>query len=96
MLLREGAKLSLYDPKAMENFKLLFPEGKGISYAKDPYSAVEGAEGLLILTEWQEFKRADLGRVKGLMALPLIVDGRNVYEPEEVRALGFEYYPVGR
>ncbi len=96
MLLREGAKLSLYDPKAMENFKLLFPEGKGISYAKDPYSAVESAEGLLILTEWQEFKRADLGRVKGLMALPLIVDGRNVYEPEEVRALGFEYYPVGR
>jgi len=96
MLLREGAKLSLYDPKAMENFKLLFPEGKGISYAKDPYSAVESAEGLLILTEWQEFKRADLGRVKGLMALPLIVDGRNVYEPSEVRALGFEYYPVGR
>ncbi len=96
MLLREGAKLSLYDPKAMENFKLLFPEGKGISYAKDPYSAVESAEGLLILTEWQEFKRADLGRVRGLMALPLIVDGRNVYEPEEVKALGFEYYPVGR
>ncbi len=96
MLLREGAKLSLYDPKAMENFKLLFPEGKDISYAKDPYSAVEGAEALLILTEWEEFKKADLERVKSLMALPIIVDGRNVYEPSEVRALGFEYYPVGR
>ncbi|MEJ7622180.1 MAG: UDP-glucose/GDP-mannose dehydrogenase family protein [Aquificaceae bacterium] len=96
MLLREGAKLSLYDPKAMENFKLLFPEGKGISYAKDPYSAVENAEALLILTEWEEFKKADLKRVKSLMALPIIVDGRNVYEPPEVRALGFEYYPVGR
>ena len=96
MLLREGAKLSLYDPKAMENFKLLFPEGKGISYAKDPYSAVENAEALLILTEWEEFKKADLKRVKSLMALPIIVDGRNVYEPSEVRALGFEYYPVGR
>ncbi len=96
MLLREGAKLSLYDPKAMENFKLLFPEGKDISYAKDPYSAVENAEALLILTEWEEFKKADLERVKSLMALPIIVDGRNVYEPSEVRALGFEYYPVGR
>ncbi len=96
MLLREGAKLSLYDPKAMENFKLLFPEGKDISYAKDPYSAVENAEALLILTEWEEFKKADLKRVKSLMALPIIVDGRNVYEPPEVRALGFEYYPVGR
>ncbi len=96
MLLREGAKLSLYDPKAMQNFKLLFPEGKDISYAKDPYSAVEGAEALLILTEWEEFKKADLERVKSLMALPIIVDGRNVYEPSEVRALGFEYYPVGR
>ncbi len=96
MLLREGAKLSLYDPKAMENFKLLFPEGKGISYAKDPYSAVENAEALLILTEWEEFKKADLKRVKSLMALPIIVDGRNVYEPSEVMALGFEYYPVGR
>ncbi len=96
MLLREGARLSLYDPKAMENFRLLFPEGKGISYAKDPYSAVENAEALLILTEWEEFKKADLKRVKSLMALPIIVDGRNVYEPSEVRALGFEYYPVGR
>lgn len=96
MLLREGAKLSLYDPKAMQNFKLLFPEGKDISYAKDPYSAVEGAEALLILTEWEEFKKADLERVKSLMALPIIVDGRNVYESSEVRALGFEYYPVGR
>ena len=96
MLLREGAKLSLYDPKAMESFRLLFPEGKDISYAKDPYSAVENAEALLILTEWEEFKKADLERVKSLMALPIIVDGRNVYEPSEVRALGFEYYPVGR
>ncbi len=96
MLLREGAKLSLYDPKAMDNFKLFFSEGKGISYAKDLYSAVENAEALLILTEWEEFKKADLKRVKSLMALPIIVDGRNVYEPSEVRALGFEYYPVGR
>ncbi len=96
MLLREGADLSLYDPKAMENFKLLFPEGRGISYAGDMYSALEGASVLLILTEWEEFIRADLGRVKELMELPIVVDGRNIYEPEDLRAMGFEYYPVGR
>ncbi len=96
MLLREGADLSLYDPKAMENFKLLFPEGRGISYAGDMYSALEGASALLILTEWEEFIRADLGRVKELMELPIVVDGRNIYEPEDLRAMGFEYYPVGR
>ena len=96
MLLREGAYLSLYDPKAMENFKLVFPEGKQISYAKDMYSAVEGASALLILTEWEEFVRADLKRVKELMELPIIIDGRNIFEPEDVRALGFEYYPTGR
>ncbi|MEJ5339313.1 MAG: UDP-glucose dehydrogenase family protein [Aquificaceae bacterium] len=96
MLLREGARLSLYDPKAIQNFRLLFPEGGQISYAEDMYSAVEGASALLILTEWEEFVRADLRRVKELMELPIIVDGRNIYEPQEVRALGFEYYPTGR
>lgn len=80
----------------MENFKLAFPEGKQISYAKDMYSAVEGASALLILTEWEEFTKADLKRIKELMELPIIVDGRNVFEPKDVRSLGFEYYPVGR
>ncbi len=96
LLIKENALLSLYDPKAMENFKLLFPEGKQINYAKDPYSAVEGASALLILTEWEEFVKADLGKVKELMELPIILDGRNIYEPQEVKALGFEYYPTGR
>jgi UDPglucose 6-dehydrogenase len=96
LLLKEGANLSLYDPEAMENFRLLFPEGKQISYAKDMYSALEGAEALLILTEWEEFQKADLKRVKELLALPIIIDGRNIFEPSEVRALGFEYYCIGR
>lgn len=96
LLLKEGAYLSLYDPKAMENFKLLFPEGKQIEYVKDKYLAVEGASALLILTEWDEFIKADLQRVKKLMELPIIVDGRNIFEPKEMMSLGFEYYPTGR
>ncbi|MDW8032483.1 MAG: UDP-glucose/GDP-mannose dehydrogenase family protein [Aquificaceae bacterium] len=96
ILLKEGASLSLYDPKAMENFKLIFPEGGQVSYAKDIYSAVEDASALLILTEWEEFQGADLKKVKDLMELPIIVDGRNLFEPQEIRAMGFEYYPVGR
>jgi UDPglucose 6-dehydrogenase len=95
MLLREGARLKLYDPKAMENFKKLYPPGKDLDYSPDMYSAVEGASALLIFTEWEEFQRADLNRVKELMELPIIIDGRNIYEPEVVRGLGFEYYGVG-
>jgi UDPglucose 6-dehydrogenase len=95
MLLKEGARLKLYDPKAMENFKKLYPPGKDLDYAPDMYSAVEGASALLIFTEWEEFQRADLRRVKELMELPIIIDGRNIYEPEVVRGLGFEYYGVG-
>jgi len=95
ILLRESARLKLYDPKAMENFKKLYPPGKDLDYAPDMYSAVEGASALLIFTEWEEFQRADLSRVKELMELPIIIDGRNIYEPDVVRGLGFEYYGVG-
>jgi len=95
MLLKEGARLKLYDPKAMENFKRLYPPGKDLDYAPDMYSAVEGASALLIFTEWEEFQRADLNRVKELMELPIIIDGRNIYDPDVVRGLGFEYYGVG-
>jgi len=95
-LLEEEAFIRAYDPKATENFKKVFAEGERLKYCQSPYEAVKGAEALLILTEWDEFKRANLKKVKKLMELPVIVDGRNVYEPGEVRSLGFEYYPVGR
>jgi UDPglucose 6-dehydrogenase len=95
MLLKEGARLKLYDPKAMENFKRLYPPGKDLDYAPDMYSAVEGASALLIFTEWEEFQKANLSKVKELMELPIIIDGRNVYDPDVVRGLGFEYYGVG-
>ncbi|MGB2764645.1 MAG: UDP-glucose/GDP-mannose dehydrogenase family protein [Candidatus Aminicenantaceae bacterium] len=96
-LLEEGASLSLYDPKAMENVKKVFPEKPSqISYAKSPYEAAEKANVLLIITEWDEFRELDLNKIKEVMANSIIVDGRNIFEPAKVRELGFEYYSFGR
>lgn len=95
-LSQAGANLRLYDPKAMDNYKQIFPEGENIKYTDDKYEAVKDADLLVIVTEWNEFKEADLQKVKQLMRLPIIVDGRNIYNPQEVRSLGFEYYSIGR
>ncbi len=95
-LIKEGARIRAYDPKAVENFRRLFPEGRDISYAEGPYKALEGAQALLILTEWDEFRHADLDRVKELLEIPVIIDGRNIFEPEEMKRMGFEYYCIGR
>lgn len=93
----EGALLRLYDPKAMDNMRSVIPEkAPGVSYVKNAYSAAEGANALLIITEWEEFRNLDLGRIRKLMANPIIVDGRNLFPPEFVRGAGFEYYSVGR
>jgi UDPglucose 6-dehydrogenase len=96
-LLDEGSYLRLYDPRAMENIKKTFPEKPPqISYVKSPYEAVKEANALLIITEWDEFKELDLKKIKEVMDNPIIIDGRNVYDPSEVRELGFEYYSIGR
>lgn len=96
-LLEEGASLSLYDPKAMENMKEIFPEEPPkIIYCKSPYQATEETNALLIVTEWDEFRELDLKKIKDSMTNPIIVDGRNIYEPTKVRKLGFEYYSIGR
>ncbi len=96
-LLREGARLGLYDPKAMENMKALFPDDPGrLDYFDSPYSAAKGANALIILTEWAEFTDLDLGRIKEAMANPIIVDGRNLFDPAVPSRLGFEYYSIGR
>jgi UDPglucose 6-dehydrogenase len=96
-LLEEGASLSLYDPKAMDNMKRLFPEDRSrILYMDSPYQAAEGANALLLVTEWEEFQNIDLSKIKKHMANPILVDGRNFFDPERVRELGFEYYSIGR
>lgn len=96
-LLKEKTLLSFYDPKAMENVKRLYPEDPPrIVYAESPYEAARGANALAVITEWDEFRNLDLKKVRELMANPIIIDGRNIYDIEQVRSMGFEYYSVGR
>ncbi len=92
-LLEQGAQIKVYDPQAIENAKLEFPD---IDYCEDAYQATENAEALLICTDWEEFKSLDLKKVKSNMAIPLIFDGRNVLDPEKAKSLGFKYFGVGR
>ncbi len=96
LLLKEGARVYAYDPKATENFKKILGERESLRYAPDKYEAVKDAEALLILTEWEEFAEADVEKLRDLMELPIVIDGRNIYDPERMRSLGFEYYSVGR
>ncbi len=96
-LLQDGARLRLYDPQAMENMKEIYPpEPERLEYCDSAGQAAEGANALIILTEWEEFAGLDLERIKASMANPIIVDGRNVFNPVAVRKLGFEYYSIGR
>ena len=92
-LLSAGAQVQAYDPVAMDVARRLFD---GVVFCSDAYEAANGVDALLLLTEWNEFKQVDMARVRDSMARPLLLDGRNVYEPEEIRALGFTYSGVGR
>jgi UDPglucose 6-dehydrogenase len=89
-----GAQIRAYDPVAMENAKPLMPEG--VVFCESAYEAAAGADGVTLLTEWNEFKYLNLDRLRGLLRRRLIFDARNLYEPERMRRLGFEYYSIGR
>jgi UDPglucose 6-dehydrogenase len=95
-LRREGAVLRLYDPKAMDNMKAVFPADDRLVYCPDACAVAEGANVLLLVTEWEEFKALDLDRLRERMATPILIDGRNLFDPAEVRRHRFEYYSVGR
>ena len=86
--------ITAYDPVAMINIKKIFE--RKIVYANSACNAVERADALLILTEWNEFKQIDLKKVKALMKHPLIFDGRNIYKPKTMKELGFIYHSTGR
>jgi len=92
-LLNQGAVVKAYDPVAMANARAELPE---LQPCGNPYSAAEDAEALLVLTPWNEFKQLDMKRIRHLMKRPIIIDGRNMYSPDELRLLGFEYRGVGR
>jgi UDPglucose 6-dehydrogenase len=92
-LLKRGAIVKAFDPVAMEEARHCLPE---IEYASDEYDAIDGADVLVFLTEWNQFRALDLERVKSLLKSPKVADLRNIYEPKDMRKLGFEYVGVGR
>ena len=95
-LLETGARLHLYDPEAMPNFREYFPESDLVKYFQDKYETLKDCDALLIITEWEEFREVDLDKVKELLKLPIIIDGRNLLDPTVMGSKGFEYYSMGR
>ena len=93
-LLDAGAIVQAYDPEAMKVARGIF--GSKITYAPNSYAALEGAEALAIVTEWNEFREPDFARMRKLMKHPAIFDGRNIYSPAQIRTHGFEYFSMGR
>jgi len=96
-LLKEGAELRLHDPWAMPAAKALYPPEAGrVTYCESPYEVARGAEALLLLTDWDEYRHLDLGRLRDLMQVPALIDGRNFFDPEEAHQAGFSYAGMGR
>jgi UDPglucose 6-dehydrogenase len=93
-LLAEGASVQAYDPEAMKVAKTIF--GSKIQYAENSYGALTGADALALVTEWNEFREPDYARMRKLMRQPALFDGRNIYNPEQMRAQGFTYVSIGR
>jgi UDPglucose 6-dehydrogenase len=93
-LLNSGAKISVFDPQAMNEAKTIF--GTSINYAKDMYTCCSFSDALIIVTEWDEFKNPNFDRIKQLLLRPLIFDGRNIYNLVDMKSLAFEYFSIGR
>jgi UDPglucose 6-dehydrogenase len=96
MLLAEGCSITAFDPAAMDRTRDILPEGNRLRYAEDSYGAVAGADALLVLTDWAEFASLDFDRVRAAMRFPIVVDGRNLYDPRAMSEKGFTYYSIGR
>ena len=93
-LLAAGARVQTHDPKATDSARVIF--GDRVMYAADPYSAAHGADALIVMTEWLVYRNPDFERVRKLVRRPLLIDGRNLYDPERMASLGFEYHGIGR
>ena len=89
----EGGKIKAYDPKAMSKAKDILID---VAYCENPYDVAKNSDALIIITEWPEFKELDLKIIKSLMKSPLIIDGRNIYNAEELKKQGFTYISIGR
>jgi len=93
-LLAAGARVQTHDPKATDSARAIF--GDRVMYAADPYSAAHGADALIVMTEWLVYRNPDFERVRKLLRRSLLIDGRNLYDPERMASLGFEYHGIGR
>jgi UDPglucose 6-dehydrogenase len=95
-LLKRGANVAAFDPVAMPEARHIYEKEKSVSFAEKAMDAVQGADALVIMTEWKAFRSPDFDAVKAALKSPVIFDGRNLYEPAVVRSHGLEYYPIGR
>jgi UDPglucose 6-dehydrogenase len=95
-LIKAGASITAYDPVAMDEAKRIFKDEKSLSFVDTQEEALQNADALIIVTEWTEFRSPDFALIKSSLKAPMIFDGRNLYDPKAIRALGFNYYPVGR
>src|SRR5204862_5513038 len=93
-LVQRGALVRAYDPVAMANAKKVLPAS--VTYCDSPYDAAADADAVALITEWNEFKFLNLERLRAAMRRPVLFDGRNLWEPERMRRLGFEYHSIGR
>jgi UDPglucose 6-dehydrogenase len=89
-----GAAVRVYDPVATDNARALLPAA--VTYSASPYEAAQDADAVVLVTEWNEFKFINLERLRRVLRQRVIFDGRNIWEPERMRRLGFEYYSIGR
>ena len=95
-LIERGAAVVAYDPVAMNEARRAFAELRGVSFAASPLDAVDSADALVVITEWQEFRSPDFAELRRRLRQPLVFDGRNLYDPELVRTAGLEYFGIGR
>jgi UDPglucose 6-dehydrogenase len=93
MLQHEGAQIKAYDPQAMETAKRILTN---VEYCKNPYAVAEDADALILVTEWNEFKQLDMMRIKETMRQPILLDGRNIYDPKKMKETGFIHRGMGR
>lgn len=93
ILLEKGATVKAYDPVAVENARRIIPQ---VDYCDNAYHAADGADAILAITEWREFRLLDMERLKKILKTPVVFDGRNIYDPERMKSAGFEYYCIGR
>ena len=93
-LVKDGARVKAYDPVAMDNARQLLPSA--VEYCEDSYDAIDGADAMIIVTEWNQFRSLDIQRVRASLKKPVIVDLRNLYDPQRMRERGISYISVGR